>query len=371
MKLKVWQVIWGLKDGGAENLAREYAQLVDAEKFETTIVTMYPFINTANYQQATEAGLRMISVFKRRNTFTRAVRVLLGKWYVPFVLKRLLAKENPDVIHFNSPMAVDFLQATKVLAGRRLVYTCHSEVQKHFFAKEEAATRELMRMHEVRLIALHEDMRKELNARFGVNNAVIIKNGVDVDRFRKYVRPNEKVRAAIGIPKEAFVVGHVGRFSQAKNHGFLLKVFKEITNRKSNAHLLLIGNGELEMEVRKQIDELKLSAKVTILSHRTDIPELLSAMDVMVVPSLYEGLSCTLVEAQASGLRCVVSDSVNQESFLLDTTIPMNLNSDVSVWADAALDIGRRNAEHGNIDDYDMKREIRRLEKVYCGYDPE
>lgn len=371
MKTRVWQVVWGLKDGGAENLAREYAQLLDKDRYDTTIVTMYPFIHTANYQKAMDAGLRVISVFKRRNAFSRAVRVLCGKWYIPFVLRRLLTKEKPDLIHFNSQMAKVFLPAKKKLVGKRLVYTCHNEVQKHFFTEEEAAVRALIGLYDLRLIGLHEQMRKELNTRFGVRNTVIIRNGVDIDRFRACTRPNAGIRELIGIPQGAFVVGHVGRFSLAKNHEFLLNVFKEILQRNDDAHLLLIGNGELEGQIKQQIAELRLAERVTILSHRTDIPELLSAMDVMVFPSFFEGLPVTLVEAQASGLRCIVSDVVNKETFLLDTTIPMSLDSGVSAWADAALDDSRRCTEHGNVDDYDMKKEIRRLERVYCGYNPE
>lgn len=371
MKKKVWLVIRGLKDGGAENLAREYAQFVNSDQFEATIVTMYPHVNYANYRRAVEAGLRMISVFERRNVFTRAINKLLGKWYIPFRLKQMLTREAPDVIHFNSPMAVDFMPVSESLVGRRLVYTCHTEVQKQFSPEEDAAVRELITQQGICLIGLHEDMRKKLNDRFGVNNTVVIKNGVDIERFRRYERPNIDARQAIAVPKNAFVVGHVGRFSQVKNHAFLLSVFKEITRRKTNAHLLLIGDGSLELEIQRQIRALELESQVTILSHRTDVPELLSAMDVMIFPSFYEGLSVTLVEAQASGLRCVVSDSINQENFLLETTIPMSLNSSAAAWAEAALDIERRNVCCGNIEDYDMKREIRRLEKVYCGDDPD
>ena len=371
MKLRVWQVIWGLKDGGAENLARAYAQLMDKAQFEPTIVTMYPFDNTANYQRAMDAGLRVISIFNRRNTLTRAARVLVGKWYIPLKLMYLLAKEKPDVIHFNSQMAKLFLPVEKKLAGRRMVYTCHSEVQKYFHAEEEEeAVWTLIKKHGLQLIGLHEHMRKELNARFDVKNTVVIRNGVDIDCFRTCTRPNAGVRELIGIPKEALVVGHVGRFSPEKNHAFLLNVFKEILQRKDNAHLLLIGSGELEEQIKRQIRELQIDNQVIILSHRKDIPELLSAMDVMVFPSFFEGLSATLVEAQASGLRCIVSDVVNKETFLLDTTIPMSLDSGVSAWADAALDDSRRCTEHGNVDDYDMKKEIRRLERVYCGYNP-
>lgn len=371
MKLKVWQVIWGLKDGGAENLARVYAQSVDNAQFECTIVTLYPFTNTANYKRALGAGLSAVAIFKRRNIFTRGINLLFGKWYVPSVLKRMLKHTKPDVIHFNSPMAAYFVSVMKELAGIRLLYTCHSEVSKYICSDEESAIRELIKLYGMRLIGLHEDMQEELNARFGVNDVVVIKNGVDIDCFREHMRPNVRKRNSLGIPEDAFVVGHIGRFSRVKNHEFLLKIFIEILKRNQKAYLLLIGNGELDAEVRKRIGKLQLVEHVKILSHRTDIPELLTVMDVMVFPSFYEGLSVTLVEAQASGLRCIVSDSVNQENFLLDTTIPMSLNSDVNAWADAALNAQRRNAFYGNIEDYNMKREIRRLEKVYCGYDPD
>ena len=165
MKTKVWIVIWGLKDGGAEVLARDYARLADKQSFEPTIVTMYPFENTANYQRAKAADLKVISVFRKRNNITRAVRVLLGKWYVPMMLKKMLKKEQPDTIHFNSQMARYFVPLQKRLSGMHLLYTCHSEVSKHFFEEEEVAVRQLIQKPGLRLIALHEDMKKELDQR--------------------------------------------------------------------------------------------------------------------------------------------------------------------------------------------------------------
>ena len=245
MKTKVWLAIWGLKDGGAEVLAREYARLADSERFETTVITMYPFTDTANYQRAMEAGMNVLSVFKTRTAFTRAVRVLFGRWYIPFVLKRMVAKEQPDVIHFNSPIAYCFAPLKGHLSGIRLLYTCHSEVNKHFFDKEEAATRQLIQDHGMRLIALHDDMKKELDQRFSTDDTVVIRNGVDLRRFREAEASAEETRKSIGLAQDSFVVGHIGRFTEAKNHMFLLQVFQEILQRKPNAHLLLVGSGEL------------------------------------------------------------------------------------------------------------------------------
>ncbi len=367
MKTKVWIVVWALKDGGAETLAREYAKLVDQENFDTTMVTMYPLTNTANYQHAKAAGIRICPVFKKRNVITRATRILFGKWYIPFALKRMLAKQKPDTIHFNSPMALYFSSLTKELSGRNLLYTCHSEVSQHFFDKEEAAARVLIRKNGMRLIALHDDMKRELDQKFGKEDTVVIRNGVDIRRYQKTESDRSQTLSSIGIPQDAYVVGHIGRFAEVKNHKFLLRVFREIAGKKPNAHLLLIGNGELQEEVEKMIHQQNLDSQVTILSHRTDIPELLHVMDVLVFPSFYEGLSVVLVEAQASGLKCVVSDSINPANYLSERTIPVSLDAGADVWAEIVLDDTATNSEHGNIEDYDMNTEIHRLERLYQG----
>lgn len=367
MKTKVWIVIWGLKDGGAEVLARNYASLVDPQIFDATVVTMYPFEDTANYRHAKNAGIRILSVFQKRNTLTRMVRLLLGKLYVPFALKRMLAKEKPDTIHFNSKMLPYFTTLTKELSGVRLLYTCHNEVRVYFSDEEKRAAEHLMKNTDMRFIALHDDMKAELNQTFSRNDTVVIRNGIDLNRFRNVSEDRNEIRQGLGIDRNAYVVGHIGRFAKEKNHVFLLKIFQAIVDRKPNAHLLLIGSGELKEQITQVIAESKWKDRVTILSHRTDIPELLHAMDVLVFPSLYEGLSVTLVEAQASGLKCVISDTINPATIMSEKTIPVSLDASAEVWADIVLDDSIKNENHGDIEAYDMNREIHRLERLYQG----
>ena len=367
MKKKVWIVAWGLKDGGAETLAREYARLVDTEAFEPTLVTMYPFTDTANYKKAKAAGLNILSVFQKRNAVTRAMRVLCGQWYVPRRLKAMIKKHTPNAIHINSPISHYFASIQKDLADVQIIYTCHNEVSKYFSEKEEKAVRQLIQNPGLRLVALHEDMKKELDQTFGKEDTVVIRNGVDLSNIRNlHIDKKEKLQS-IGIEKDAYIVGHVGRFSEQKNHGFLLEIFREIAQKKADAHLLLIGSGELQEEMQQKIREMDLEDRVTILSHRADVPELLHTMDVLVFPSLYEGLSVVLVEAQAAGLRCIVSDTINPANYLTENTIPVSLNESPETWAEIVLDDTVKNPTHGNIDDYDMNREIRRLEGLYLG----
>ena len=171
----------------------------------------------------------------------------------------------------------------------------------------------------------------------------------------------------LGIGEHAFVVGHVGRFFAPKNHEFLIDVFYQLQKRLQSAFLLLIGAGPLEETIKEKINSLGLDTKVLILSHRTDIPHLLKTMDVFVFPSKYEGFPVTLVEAQVAGLRCIVSDKISHESFLCDTVIPLSIDESPNMWCNTILDETIKGVSYGNLGDYDMNKEIKRLENFYSG----
>jgi glycosyltransferase involved in cell wall biosynthesis len=158
--------------------------------------------------------------------------------------------------------------------------------------------------------------------------------GIDLQPFQDPVVSDE-VRIQLGIPTNVPVVGHVGRFVLAKNHHFLLEVFSEILKKQPETHFLLIGDGVLLPEIRAQADVMGLSAKIHFAGVRTDVPRLMrGAMDVLVFPSSWEGLPITLIEAQASGLRCIVSEEVTDEaSVLADQFTRLSLFRSPQEWA--------------------------------------
>lgn len=367
--VKVFELIGALKDGGAETLVKDYAALIDKEKFDVAILTIYPMKDTANYRQVSEMGTRILSVYPRYNVLVRMFNKAFERWYVPFRLKQIIKRERPDCIHMNSPVAWLVAPIRKALKGTKLVYTCHSEPEKYFICNhrnEAPAVHKLVRENRMQLIALHEEMRQDLNRRFSVEDTVIVNNGVNFRRYRYPAWDAAQIRASAGIPQDAFLTVHVGRFASVKNHWFLLDVFSKIKAKKANAHLLLVGDGPLKGDICRQINEKGLADCVTMLSHRTDVPELLYAADLVVFPSQYEGLSVTLVEAQVTGLRCLVSDSVNGANFLTENTIPLSLERSAEEWADVALDESVKNARYGDLQQFDLGREIRKLEAVYA-----
>jgi glycosyltransferase involved in cell wall biosynthesis len=158
--------------------------------------------------------------------------------------------------------------------------------------------------------------------------------GIDLRPFREQVE-REAVRRELGIPMDAAVVGHVGRFDQGKNHRFLLEIAAEVQKRRPGTHFLLVGDGPLRPATENQAKSLGLSDQVHFLGLRTDVARLMcGAMDAFLFPSLWEGLPVTLIEAQAAGLRCVVSDRCTAEASILpDQFMQFSLSKPTAEWA--------------------------------------
>lgn len=204
---------------------------------------------------------------------------------------------------------------------------------------------------------------------FGGVPYMTVKNAIDTKSFSFSPDVRSKKRAELGID-DKFVVGHVGRFMYVKNHSFLLDVFSSISKKRQNAILLLVGDGELVGEIKEKAKMLGIADKIVFLGVRSDVGEILSAMDVFVFPSIYEGLPLTLVEAQTSGLPCVVSDGVPAECAVTDdlvSLLPLSLGADA--WADKILDASKMprtdRSDEIRARGYDIKTEAHKLQDLY------
>lgn len=166
----------------------------------------------------------------------------------------------------------------------------------------------------------------------------ILYYGIDLKAFSQSVDP-VAVRTELGIPADAFVVGHVGRFHQQKNHEFLLEIAALVAQREPHMRLLLVGDGSLRPDIEQKAIQMGLADKVIFAGVRPDIPRLmLGAMDVFLLPSLHEGLPLVLLEAQSIGLPCIFSDNITEEvDFLKPLMRRISLSQSPSVWAEAVL----------------------------------
>jgi len=162
--------------------------------------------------------------------------------------------------------------------------------------------------------------------------------GIDLSPFTSSVN-RQKVRRELGLAESAFVMGHVGRFHPQKNHSFLIDIAAEVCRLLPEAHLLLVGDGKLQRAMEEKVARLGLKRRVTFTGIRRDIPELMSgAMDCFLFPSLFEGLPLVLLEAQAAGLPCLVSDTISEEVVAIPELVQrVALTESPQRWADAVL----------------------------------
>lgn len=170
--------------------------------------------------------------------------------------------------------------------------------------------------------------------------AFILNNGLDYDKYKFNPGARERIRAELGLDG-CKVVGHVGRFAPQKNHGFLIDIFKEVAEREETARLVCVGTGPYEDEVRSKVSALGLSDKVIFTGRRGDVNEVMSAFDCVLLPSLFEGMPNVIVEAQASGLPCTISDTITKEANITGLVKYLSLSQSPSEWADAVVfDLG-------------------------------
>lgn len=205
--------------------------------------------------------------------------------------------------------------------------------------------------------------------KIGNSNDYIINNAIDVSKFMFDEHTREVVRSELDISND-IVIGHIGSFSDQKNHRFIIKIFTEIQRINSNSSLLLVGDGPLKEHIKNEIDKLGLRKKVKFMGNRNDVNKLLQAFDVFIFPSLYEGLGIVLVEAQSSGVICIASDTITKEVALTDLVSYKSLSDDPKEWAEQiinSVNLKKRIDRSSEIrkNGYDILQESKRLEDIY------
>lgn len=195
----------------------------------------------------------------------------------------------------------------------------------------------------------------------------VIPNAIDLKKYKFNQIIRDKVRKILNI-EDKFVVGHIGRMAPPKNQKFLLQIFKKVKKERTNSILLMIGNGPLKKEIESEIKRLNLQDSVILLGVRNDVPNLLMAMDVFLLPSLYEGLPVVCVEAQATGLRCVLSDNITKEVDCGNCEF-ISLNQSLADWKDNIINLSNKFSDkfdfNQKINLFDIEILVHKIECLY------
>ena len=201
------------------------------------------------------------------------------------------------------------------------------------------------------------------NRAFESGQVFIVKNATDFSRFRVSQSDIEKLKLQFDL-KGKFVVGHVGRFTYAKNHIFLLDIFKKICEKKNNAVLLLVGDGELHQVIVNKVKEKGWEGKVVFVGQVTNPEVYYSLADVLVIPSVFEGLSLATIESQIAGVPVVVSDAIPEEAIISNGGMRLALTA--KNWADVAIEIAEKHVELNECSqEYNITYAVEKLENWY------
>lgn len=204
-------------------------------------------------------------------------------------------------------------------------------------------------------------------------NYYMIPNGVDLKRFEFDVNKRNQVRMTLGIKKDMMILGHIGRLSTPKNHKFLLNVFNKYHKINSNSKLLLVGDGELFDCIKEHIDKLNISDAVIMTGSKQNTEDYYQVMDIFVFPSLWEGLPVSVVEAQANGLQCLISDVITHDVDLTD--LIQYLPLDEELWLGAIVEahkkkrMGLTNENIQRLQPFDALTVANKLQEFYLKQD--
>jgi len=203
----------------------------------------------------------------------------------------------------------------------------------------------------------------------------IFPNAIHLEPFAELPVDRTELRQRLGFVKDEILIGHIGRFHQQKNHTFLLNIFASFVKNRPTAKLILVGDGPLRKNMELKAMDLGIAENVLFLGLRKDIPQLLGVLDAFILPSLYEGLGIVLIEAQAAGVPCLISDVVPYEADLGLGMITRLSTKDTSQrWSDMLEELIHRRkelpdweqrsialAQHG----YDIRISTAKLERLY------
>lgn len=305
--MRVAQVMGIMNSGGVEAVVMNYYRAIDRSKIQFDF-----FVDeTCSFPQRDE------------------IERLGGQYYFvpPYyhvaayirTLKKLFRQNDYSIVHAQINTVNIFPLLAARLAGVP-VRICHNHSTANWGEWKKTLLKYLLRpfarVFATDYFACGERAGRWMyqNRRYNAGKVQIMPNVIPAEAFAFDPQARELLRAEAGVGPDTFVIGHVGRFTYAKNHAFLLDIFRAFHEEIPDSVLLLVGEGELESEIKDRIQCLHLESCTRLLGVRKDVNKLYSAMDVFCLPSFYEGFPVVLVEAQANGLPCIISDRVTSEA---------------------------------------------------------
>lgn len=361
--VRVAQIIGKWVGGGVESVVMNYYRYIDRTKIQFDFICDEDSTNIP-YDEIEQLGGRVILVPPYQKVFEYQKELI-----------KIFKDNNYKIVHSHiNTLSVFPLRAAKKAGVPVRIAHSHSTTSKKEWKRNlvKQVLRPFSKVYATDYMCCSELAGRWLfgDKEYDKRNVYLLNNAIDLDKFKYNAKIRKEKRKELNIKDDTLVIGHVGRFVATKNHTFLIDIFNEIHKKNDSAILLLAGQGPLQEELKNKVYELGLASKVKFLGQINDTYKLYQALDIFVLPSLYEGLPVVGVEAQATGLLCELSNDITKETKVLNTTRFISLNISVEEWAKIILDDYSKFKRHDTTSEitknnFNIKTETKKLEEKY------
>lgn len=363
---KVLVVIQLLRRGGVELAALNFARALSREKYAVTLLLVNPDeAQDEELEQEVKAqGFEIVEIPKNCNSYLKKYKFI----------SELMSRENFYAVHSH----VLFFSGIVMLAARKngiKKRLCHSHLSR-WNRKEGAAFKLYKQAMRIlintlatdKLACSHDAGCFLYGKREYEKNGVFIANAIDTEKYAFNEETRSRIRGEFSVWDDEILVGHIGTIYKIKNQVFLTEVLAEMQKRNAKVKLLLVGEEIERSTVEEKAKSLGVLESIIFAGQRSNVNEILQAMDIMIFPSLFEGLPISLIEAQSSSLPCLVSKAVTEDVKFNDNVEFMSLNENAQKWADKAFEMLKESRKEASTErlreSYDISVCAKRLDEI-------
>ena len=363
--IRVLQVVTHMNRGGLETMLMNYYRQIDRERVQFDFLTHRP--DDGDYGKEIKSLGGKIYHLPMLNPFSASYKRQLTQFFA----------QHPEykIVHVHQDCLSGVILKAAMQQGVpvRIAHSHNSNQDKNLKYLIKRYYMKSIPTYATDLFACSKEAGEWM---FSSADFKILNNAIHTSDYAYSPLKRERVRSEFGLAQNELVVGHIGRFSPQKNHAFLIDIFQQIKQIEPTAKLMLVGNnqGEGAEKIKEKVTSLGLENSVIFTGLRTDVPDMLQAMDIFVFPSLYEGLGIVAIEAQASGLPCLISDKVPLECKKTDLVQQIKLLESPEVWARAVINAAKETVRTDTSKQikaagYDIAENAVRLMKYYLKED--
>lgn len=358
--IRILQIGMSSNLGGIETFIMNLYRSIDRSKIQFDFVD---FSEKGLYyeNEIKQMGGNIYKVVSRRKNWVKNKKML----------EKIIEENDYKIIHYNTN-TLSYYTPVEIALKKNIKIILHSHSEwkgkklKTILLHKIHYFKFLKASNKIIKLACSNEAGKYL---FGNKEFKIIKNGIDIDKFRFDYNKRIETRKKLKIGENTTVIGHVGAFRKEKNHKLLIDVYNEYLKINENSILVLLGEGPLKNQIKAKVRKLGIENKVEFLGNIDNVEYFYPAFDIFLLPSLFEGLAIVLIEAQTSGVNCLISNTITKESKINSNVVRFDINRNAKDWADEIEKLQKsvinRTKINSNLLQWDKKYLAAEMEEIY------